>query len=309
MAAAATPGASFIIRYFSRLVTVFALLIAPPLTFASGPNIMAWGHLTPDGRSMGVNQLRRGCGGSAESCARSVQEADLTGISFVALAIAQAKEPEQAVQAKAAAYSRIARQSPAIKEIGIDDFWSFVRRIKSDRPADYLQRLIGAVKAHDSGLRFGITVYEDQLGRLETSDRTPMAVRSMVDRVALYMHFRSSVVNYDADVKKARRLFPNAKIYAGIYHYDRQDYIGCKRGSGRRCDESQEWSLYNEALHVQVGMLKSGAVDGIELYPGRLGREADLKSWDNPKICAPKRRAECIAVTKRMTDALEHALK
>jgi hypothetical protein len=227
----------------------------------------------------------------------------------VALAIAQAKEPEEAVQVKAAAYSRIARQSQVIKEIGIDDFWSFVSRIKNDRPADYLEGLIGAVKAHDSGLNFGITVYEDQLGRLETSHRTPMAIRSMVDRVALYMHFRSSVANYDADVKMARRLFPNAKIYAGIYHYDRQDYIGCKRGSKRRCDKSQEWSLYNEAVQVQVGMLKSGAVDGIELYPGRLGKEADLKSWDNPKICAPTRRAECIAVTKRMADALGQALK
>lgn len=78
-----------------------------------------------------------------------------------------------------------------------------------------------------------------------------------MDRVALYLHFRSNWEKYPEYVSETKKLFPNAVIYGGVYHYDRIDYLKCKQGGKDKCSKNDEFRLYQDALNLQLGLLKS----------------------------------------------------
>ena len=89
-----------------------------------------------------------------------------------------------------------------------------------------LGRAIRSLKTHNPRLRFDITLYEDDLDG-PSLRALPDAVRLGVDRVSLYLHYRAAGPDYAGFAAAARQLFPHAQILAGVYAYDRIDYLPC----------------------------------------------------------------------------------
>jgi len=200
-------------------------------------------------------------------------------------------------------YAELSRNPTPVVEIGVDDFaGQYVRLLAtgSSEAADILNSLIEGVKSGDSKLKFGATIYEDELPLPALTDPDlPAAIRAKFDLVHLYLHFRSNALHTSAYVVQAKRLFPNAVIILGIYAYDRISYIPCAKSPSRPCTKQEELNYFREALDEDITLLKNGAVSGLEFYPGSFGYEDQWSGWDKPNIC-PGRKQECIENTKAL---------
>ena len=263
--------------------------------------VAAWAHKsTSDGiAEFGITQLRMGCSLSPEECVRRAAEIRKSqGVAQVAISIARSGKDSALLRDYAARYAALADSTSAVAEIGIDDFYSFMRR---NNLKDF-ESVITAAKSTNPDLRFSVTLYENQLDAI-AADRTlfSTALREGLDRIYLYLHYRENGTDYARYVSQARELFPNAEIFGGSYAYDRIDYIACSEGLiAARCSREREIDLYRQSLVQQVALLRSGALAGLEFYPGHFGREEQWRGWDNARICRPHRKAECIANTKEM---------
>ncbi len=263
--------------------------------------IAAWAHQsTRDGiAEFGITQLRSGCALTPEECVRraaAVRQSQ--GVAESAIAIAVTRIEPALLGDYAVRYAALSNGASGIAEIGIDDFYSFMRRNKLKD----IQSVITAAKSINPDLRFSVTLYENQLDAV-ADDRTlfPTALREKLDRIYLYLHYRENGTDYARYVSQARELFPNAEIFGGSYAYDRIDYLKCAEGLiAARCSRDREIDLYRQSLVQQVALLRSGALAGLEFYPGHFGREEQWGGWDNARICRPDRRAECIDNTKEM---------
>jgi hypothetical protein len=119
-------------------------------------------------------------------------------------------------------------------------------------------------------------------------------LRAQIGYVHLFVHYRENAPNYASYVATAKSIFPNAKIIAGAYSYDRLDYLPCAYKGTLHCTWAQEQSLYQELLQIQASMLKNGAVTGLEFFPGYFGDPQDWPSWtSNTRICDPSRLSIC----------------
>ncbi|MDM0110736.1 hypothetical protein QTI66_01170 [Variovorax sp. J22R133] len=284
------------------LQALTALLLITALTSAlSGEpmSIMTWGVRPSELALPYVTEIRHGCHADPLVC---VERYKSNGqINYVAIAFAQPELPELNI-GKARAYSLLSERIPELKEIGLDDFFAFMRKLKATAKDNYLEQLIDATKSANSSLRFGVTVYEDEISKIKRDQSTfsPSAL-AKIDRVALYVHYRTNGSNYPEYVRAVKGLFPNAKIYGGVYHYDRADYIRCSQDLPGKCSKERELGTYRDLLQMQFSMLFEGQLNGLEFYPGFFGNESAWSGWSKERSCSVDRRSECVANSQAMT--------
>jgi hypothetical protein len=201
-------------------------------------------------------------------------------------------------------YSELSKSEPAIAGVGIDDFHSQLRRWLVARPLttmSVLARAIRNLKVRNPDLKFGITLYEDDLDGVAL-DALPNDVRLGIDRVSLYLHYRAAGPDYINFVGVSKQMFPNAQILAGVYAYDRIDYLPCAHTMRRACTAAEEQSLFESTARIQARLIQSRELAGVEYYPGRFGQEADWEGWNALRICSSRRRDECVAQTRRLRE-------
>ena len=88
--------------------------------------------------------------------------------------------------------------------------------------------MIANIKSKNPNLKFGVTVYADQLTHKIVTSSTwlyhgitfqsvPASVLAKIDNVHLFVHHREEASTYATAVATAKRIFPNARIFAGAY--------------------------------------------------------------------------------------------
>lgn len=265
-------------------------------TFAAPRELgmMAWGINTDQGKRIGVNEIRVGCYRGPEYCLKNISSLPLDGIRKVSIAFVRHENAGNAIR-DAQLYSAQAGSLDVVRELSIDDFFDFASTLPRSAAADYLGKTIDAVKGASGKLDFGITVYEDELLAISSSqDIFPFSVRGRIDRVALYLHYRNSVKKYAELIDLVRGIFPNAKLYLGVYNYDRRDYISCGKSTGKLCTDSDELSLFSLAFREQMNLFRQGKVDGLEFYPGNFGNEDSWEGWKDDRLCSRSRKKACV---------------
>jgi hypothetical protein len=169
--------------------------------------------------------------------------------------------------------------------------------------------IVSGLKSVNPQLRFGITVYEDELSSSSFPlSRLDEQFRRSVNFVHLYPHYRKEAQSFSASVQLARQIFPSAKIIAGVYAYDRRDYLPCTRGGSSPCSNDEEVSLFTQSFKERFSMLKNSDVQWLEFYPGSFGSEPQWPLWKQPRICRADRLQECIQNTKAMRDVVRQAM-
>jgi hypothetical protein len=270
-----------------------------------GNNTVAWVQ------RLNIRMMRGGCRSglrSAESCVTgNLRDAQRQGL--VRLFVATFNDPRTAAPL-ATEYSDVSLRYRDVEEVGVDDFLSTYYHwdLYGKNPLGLLNDIITNLKSRNTSLRFGITLYSDEFTTPYIDATHPQhaeydgrridaATRARIDYVHLYSHFRVDGLSYPAAVEKTRALFPNAKIIAGSYAYDRIDYTTCASGTDR-CSVSDELSYFEIEFRTQVQLLKLGSINAVEFYPAYFGNEASYPHF----ACKADRRGECVANTKRMRE-------
>lgn len=217
-------------------------------------------------------------------------------------------------RANALVFSAVSLGTP-IPEVDIDDFFATYEswyRGYGSNALTILSQSIDSLKSVNRNLKFGITVYENELDPSENMyiDNThlPAYVRAKVDVVRLFLHYRTNGPNYATYVARAKTYFPNADIVGGLYPYDRIDYFACSPNSSARCTQAQEISYFQQALNIQVQLLHEGVITGLDAFPGYFGSEEKLygSGADNDELpCSNLSR--CKQTTVAMRAALQSA--
>lgn len=197
---------------------------------------------------------------------------------------------------------------PEIYSFSIDDFNGYWSRSNFD--SVHLDRLVAASKSANPKVKFSITAYEDDFTENKYANM-PEQTRRKIDIVILGLHFRKSGTNYAQYVAQAKQAFPNARVIALAYAYDRIDYTGCDSLNGVKCTKSQELELFAQAMDAQAKLLASGDIAGIEFYPDAFGYEDDERfiKWGTAQACQGVSRCQvcndknrCVQVTQTMRE-------
>lgn len=282
------------------LLLTAATLLVQSASAQSKPNIMTWGeNISSWNSALGVTAMREGCSITPTECEPWLDNvATLSGAStyYVSFPFDTSTSVSWAK-----AYSTLSLSHKMMVEVGFDDF---VNKIENDQaagtlpnPASFVSSVIAAAKSANPNLKFGVTIYEDSLTHATLTNAVlPAALRAEINFVHLYVHYRENAPNYASYVATAKTIFPNAKIIAGAYPYDRMDYLPCAYKGTVACTWSQEQSLYKELLQSQASMLKSGTIYGLEFFFGYFGDPQSWPSWtSNTRICTPSRLPTCYA--------------
>jgi len=206
--------------------------------------------------------------------------------------------------AEAREYGLLSQSAPYLFEMSIDDFMDQYRALAKTSlvpPATVVAEVIANLKSANPNLKFGATIYEDDLAGIALQNSIPGALRAKFDYIHLFIHYREHGPNYQSYVQEARQLFPHARMVAGSYAYDRRAFLPCAP-SGSPCTPQQDFDLFKQSLTIQKHEMTQGIVDHIEFFPGYFGAEEQWTAWSNPRECAPGDLAECIANTKTMRD-------
>jgi hypothetical protein len=263
-------------------------------TWSVQVNTTAWNM------ALSVAATRQGCSDPPASCVSFVGKVAQASNVRVSLAV-----PLNATTTadNALRYSQLSLTAPFLVEVGIDDFVDQYKALfssTSQQPASLLNKVIANLKSANPALMFGATIYEDELASPYLQDtRLPSSVRGQFDYVHLFIHYRQDGPQFATSVQQAKQLFPNARIIAGSYAYDRRAYLPCSRG-GQPCSTQQELDLFSQTITLQAQLLSSGDVDSIEFYPGYFGTEEQWPGWNNPRECASGDLTTCLANTKAM---------
>jgi hypothetical protein len=272
--------------------------------------VITWGENTPEwNRVLHVGGLRLGCSDPPSGCADYAQRVSKSqGVDKIFLAILL--KPDQ-TPAYIREYSQLSLNHPALHEVGFDDFVGQCERqnLPMTAMSALLDDIAQGLKGVNPKLLLGITVYEDELN----STRFPLMnldeqFRKSVDFVHLYPHYRKESQGFSSAVQQTRQIFPSAKLVAGIYAYDRRDYLPCARGSSTPCTNEEELSLFAQAFKERLGMLGTSDVEWMEFYPGSFGSESQWQQWKAPRMCRPERLQECVANTKAMREVVRETL-
>lgn len=263
--------------------------------------IMTWAdENTPSwDRLLNASGIRMGCSAEPASClevaSHHVQQHPGTKV-FLSIVL-----DAQTAVIYALEYSKLSLQYPFIQEIDIDDFVGQYGQIPSSGSRfAMVSSIIDALKSQNRGLQFGITLYENELeSPYLKEENLPARVRTKVDTVHLFLVYRADAPNYPAYVRQSKKVFPNAKVIAGVYAYDRISYVPCSPNASQACSLEEEIGLFKQALDTQVRLLKRGEVEWLEFFPGAFGKEDEWSAWDRPRICRG-RKQECITNTKQM---------
>ena len=276
-------------------------------------NIYTWGtENTPAWvDKLHIFGYRIGCSASVAVCASEARNAARQfGARRINLAIPldPTREPADALK-----YSQASLSNPFLAEVTFDDFVRLYGRLVA-RPGfsspSWLAKVIHNVKAKNPSLRVGITLYENELDSADIRPpKLPSKVAAGINDVYLYLHYRADAPNYAAYVRRTKALFPNAKVIAGSYAYDRVNYLPCSPFNGRACTPAQDVKLYEESIAIQARLLKEGVLAGIEFYPGYFGKESEWPGWkEGGRICRPNRVQQCIDNTRTMREYAAKAL-
>ena len=239
-------------------VCAFALIGTASVCDAASWNVISWAGNTPEwNQRLGVQELRLGCSSMPTGCLQGLDRAARAdGVAQVSLAITRDADK---IAAYALEFSAASLKEHRLRGIGLDDALSvFLEWQKQGHnPGTLLQEVIANTKAKNPGLEFGITLYEDQLGH-PLLRGLPANVRTAVDRVHLYVHHRKNGPRFGDYVQQVKQLFPNAAVVAGVYPYDRVDYLPCSITAKAPCTLAEEKQLYEETLRLQVSMMVRG---------------------------------------------------
>jgi hypothetical protein len=270
-----------------------------------GTNTLAWNEL------LNLSTIRGSCKGSPAICLQSMNRlATAQGVAAITVNIFL---DEPLLAADALEYGRLSRAYPVLREIAVDDFVGqygrLVRNPSVSNPADLLASVVTNVKAASSNLKFGITLYEDEISSpLLQEALLPAGLRAQIDTVHLYLMYRTSAPWFEQYVHAARQIFPRAQIIAGAYAYDRIDYVPCARG-GVPCSNEEEAAFFRQAFEIQADLACNGTVAGVEFYPANFGMEDEWSHWNDSRICSALRRQECIDNTRSLRQAALEILR
>jgi hypothetical protein len=303
-------------RTINKLTYYFAFLIVglliPQFTIRAQTSlqISSWYQNTPDANAvLGVTSIRFGCSPKPESCFDAIAQAAASQeVQRIYLAI---KMDPTTSATYAAQFSEWSLTHPILFSIGFDDLVNRMEHMQSDFgiavPGTIVTDTLNASKSANPNVNFAVTMYEDQLGSSLLSDSNlPLSTRKGVDYVQLYVHYRKNGSNYPSYLQQTKALFPNAKIIAGAYAYDRIDYLPCSPG-GVACTVQEDADLFNQLFLLQLDELKQGIVDQIEFFPGYFGIEAQWPDWSG-RGCAAARLPQCIANTVAMRQTVAQDL-
>lgn len=216
--------------------------------------------------------------------------------------------------ADAQAYSALTLTVPSIDSVGFDDFFSYYEPLYDRLGSGAVQALntvIDNLKSVNPRLKFGITLYENELDPQHNpyinATRLPPAVKAKFDYIHLFLHYRANASKFAQYVEQAKADFPNAEIIAGVYAYDRIDYFPCAQGDAAKtpCTEAQEIAYFNQTLLIQEQLLLSHQVVGLEIFPGYFGAETNLYGpGSNSDNLTCHDISRCIRTTLAMRDSL-----
>jgi hypothetical protein len=293
-------------RRFAFVLCLFAVLAGSSLKSVSAqtkPNIISWGeNVSSWNEQLGVTAMREGCSIVLTSCEPYLDSlANLSNVKtyYVSFPL----NPSTSVS-WAKAYSMLSLTHKMMVEIDFDDF---VGRIEDDQiagtmpnPATFVSAVIAATKSENPNLAFGVTIYEDRLTHaVLTNAVLPAALRAQIQFVHLYAHYREDAPNFAANVATAKTIFPNAKIIAGAYPYDRINYLPCAYKSTVECTAAQEQSLYKGLLRTQMNLLSEGAIYGVEFFFGYFGDPQNWAGWTTQTYaCDASRLSQCYRNTE-----------
>src|SRR5207248_11311672 len=152
-------------------------------------------------------------------------------------------------------FSELSSHAPDLVEVGMDDFILLYRRLESNSPADatsIVLQTIDNLKSINPKLKFGITLYEDEVDSpFLRGSKLPEATRAKFDYIHLYPHFRQNGPKYGKYIPEVKKLFPNARIIAGAYAYDRRNYLSCSQGGRSPCSVEQELKLFQKTIAIE----------------------------------------------------------
>jgi hypothetical protein len=268
-----------------------------------GGGVAVWGVQTDTpqwNQSLRTAVTRQGCPDAPASCLQWIGNVAHSDNVKVVLAI-----PLNTLTTAAYAheYSQLSQTASYLTEVSIDDFVDQYKALITTSPATVVEAVIQEVKSVNHNLKFGATLYEDDLTSPYLANaKLPAAVRAQFDTIHLFLHYREHGQNFPSYVAKAKVLFPHAHIVAGSYAYDHRAFLPCSPG-GVACTEQQDLDLFKQSLTIQVQEMKKGIVDYIEFFPGYFGAEQQWTGWSNPRHCAPEELSQCIANTQVMRGA------
>jgi hypothetical protein len=272
---------------------------------------MTWADAnTPDwDKRLHISGMIMGCSAEPANCLKAAASrvAQRPGLKvFLSVDL----KPELAVK-YAQEYSSLSLQNPFLLEITMADFVAQYTRWSTSGAADpvsLLNSMLDATKSQNRALRFGITLYENEIDSPYLKEpKMTAAARSKVDAVHLFLIYRANGPNYEDYVRQVKKMFPNARVIAGAYAYDRISYIGCSPRSSRKCSPADEIKLFRQTLDIQIRLLMSGEVEWIEFLPGAFGMEDQWKAWDSDPRTCPGRKQECINNTKQLRTEVSDA--
>ena len=282
--------------------TRLAISIVLAVSANAAPNIIVFGQNSPEwNKKLGVTGTRGTCSSAPEVCMKTVssllqsQHTDRFYLNMVA--------NPKTVAPYAAEYSQLSLAQPHLYEIGLDDFmdhfneWCLARNVGCDA---LLRQVIDNTKSKNSNLKFGVTIYANEIAGLLKDSRLSTESRNGIDTVHLYALYREDGPKFGAYVSQIKQIFPNAKVIAGAYAVDRVDYVPCSASGHSHCSPQQEMDLFKQTFQTEVQLAKQGVVDGLEFYPGHFGWEGKWAGWNSSRTCEPDRKQQCIDNTNAM---------
>jgi hypothetical protein len=280
------------------LLSPLLLLTFASLAHAQSREVIVYGLNTPQwNQKLGVTSTRSSCNLSPEGCVQVIPKL-LNSQGTVRFYLNILDAPD--ILNRTAYYSQASLSEPRLYELDIDDFidhfngWCHRPGVSCTA---LLAQVIANTKSRNPALKFGVTLYEDQLASLLANPQFTPQLRGEIDTIHLYMHLRQDGPHFESYVNTIRHAFPNAQVIGGAYPYDRIDYVNC---GAPRCDADGERTTYQQTLKTELVLLQHGVINGIEFYPGSFGLEDKIAMFNDPRECSPERRQECIDSTKQM---------
>jgi hypothetical protein len=267
--------------------------------------VATWGVQTNTAQwnqALGVKYTRQSCNPTETPAACLAWTGNVAQTEHVKLNLVMPLNSSSPAEARE--YSLLSQSAPYLTEVSIDDFMDQFRALAKTSlipPATVVAEVIANLKSANPNLKFGATIYEDDLAPIALQKLIPAAVSARFDYIHLFIHYREHGPNYPSYVQEARQIFPHARIVAGSYAYDRRAFLPCAP-SGSPCTPQQDFDLFKQSLTIQKQEMTHGIVDHIEFFPGYFGAEEQWTAWSNPRECAPGDLAECISNTKTMRD-------
>lgn len=163
-------------------------------------------------------------------------------------------------------WSDLSVNIPAIIEIAQDDFCSWwIRHTKKNM--SFVSQVREKIKKNNPNLLYGATIYEEDFGKLHES--TLKMFGESIDVVHFYLIKRYNISRYDEYIYCLKKYFPQARLIFGFYRYDRRKY--------EKRDETLfgEINMAEDQINLCIDYFLKGEINGIEFYPGRLGRDEE----------------------------------